>query len=186
MLLVISGPSGVGKTTITHHVEKQLHGVFSVSLTTRAKTANDTEGVDYHFVSQTEFERARDAGELLEWAEVYPGCSYGTPRKPVEAAIAAGRLVILEIDVDGAIQIKQLMPDAFSLFMLPPNEQVLLQRLRGRKREDETIIQRRFAKAKHEIIKAWQCGVYDEFIINRDLDHAVHEAVSLVGARLGR
>jgi guanylate kinase len=184
LLLIISGPSGVGKTTITHHVERELGGVFSVSLTTRTKAAGDREGVDYHFVSQAEFDRAKDAGELLEWAEVYAGCSYGTPRKPVEDALTAGRLMILEIDVDGALQVTQKMPEAFSIFVLPPNENVLLERLRTRKRDDESVILRRFAKAKREIIKAWDSGIYNEFVVNRDLDHAVQEAVELVRKRM--
>ncbi len=184
MLLVISGPSGVGKTTITHHVERELGGVFSVSVTTRQKTADDIEGRDYYFVDLPEFERRRDAGELLEWAEVYPGCCYGTPRKPVEDALKAGRLMILEIDVDGAIQIKEKLPQMYGLFVMPPNERVLLDRLRNRGRDDEAVIQRRFAKAKREIIKAWDCGVYEQFVVNRDLDHAVSEAVQLVSDEL--
>jgi guanylate kinase len=184
LLLVISGPSGVGKTTITHHVERELGGVFSVSVTTRAKTADDVEGRDYFFVDMPEFERRRDAGELLEWAEVYPGCCYGTPRQPVEDALRSGRLLILEIDVDGAIQIKQKLPGMFGMFVMPPNERVLLERLRSRGREDESVIQRRFAKAKREIIKAWECGAYDQFVVNRDLDHAVTEAVQLVSDEL--
>lgn len=184
LLLVISGPSGVGKTTITQHVQRELNALFSVSLTTRPKAAGDREGVDYHFVSQAEFDQARAAGELLEWAEVYPGCSYGTPRKPVEEALANGKVMILEIDVDGAIQVKASHPEVFSIFVLPPNEGVLLQRLRDRKRDDEAVIQRRFAKAKREIVKAWECGVYDQFIVNRDLAHAVKEAVSLVRSHM--
>lgn len=186
LLLVISGPSGVGKTTITHHVERELGGVFSVSVTTRPKSPDDVEGRDYCFVDQAEFNRRRDAGELLEFAEVYPGCSYGTPRQPVEAALAAGRLMILEIDVDGAIQIKDKLPHMFGLFVLPPNERVLLDRLRRRGRDDEAVIQRRFAKAKREIIKAWDCGIYDEFIVNRDLDPTVNIAIRLVQKELER
>ncbi len=183
LLLVISGPSGVGKTTITHHVERELHGVFSVSATTRPKTDADTQGRDYDFVSVEEFKRRRDAGELLEWAEVF-GHFYGTPRKPVDEAVALGRLMILEIDVEGAVQVKRLMPEALAMFVLPPNQRVLLERLRKRGREDEGVIQKRFAKAKFEIIRAWECGVYDEFIVNRDLDHAVNEAVGLVRRRM--
>jgi len=184
LLLIISGPSGVGKTTITHHVEQKLDGIFSVSVTTRTKTPADVEGRDYLFVSPDRFAAMRDAGELLEWAEVYKGCCYGTPRGPVREAITAGRLMILEIDVEGAVQIKRQMPDAFAMFVLPPNEQVLLERLRRRAREDEAVIQQRFAKAKAEIIRAWECGVYDEFIVNRDLDHAVKEAVELVRSEM--
>lgn len=182
MLLIISGPSGVGKTTITHEVERELGAVFSVSLTTRPKADGDQEGVDYHFVSRAEFDRARDGDELLEWAEVYQGFCYGTPRKPVEEALAVGRLMILEIDVNGAAQVKAKMPDAFALFLLPPNLDELGERLRNRGREGDSVIQKRFAKAKAEIIEAWQSGVYNEFIVNRDLDHAVSECVSLIRA----
>lgn len=184
MLLVISGPSGVGKTTITHHVEQALGAVFSVSVTTRTKTPADVEGRDYYFIDQQRFDQMRQAGELLEWAQVYAGCCYGTPRAPVEEAVAAGRLVILEVDVQGAVQIKAQMPGAFGLFVLPPNEKVLLERLRRRAREDEALIQKRFAKAKAEIIRAWECGVYDEFIVNRDLEHAAGEAVGLVRSEM--
>jgi len=183
LLLIISGPSGVGKTTITHQVERELQAEFSVSITTRAKAMGDKGGLDYHFVSQGEFNKARDNNELLEWAEVYPGLSYGTPRKPVEEALTQGKLVILEIDVDGAMQVKEKIPQAFSIFVLPPNESVLLERLTARGRDDHSAIQRRFAKAKREIIKAWESGVYDEFIVNRDLSHTVKEAVSLVSKR---
>ncbi|MEX2215490.1 MAG: guanylate kinase [Phycisphaeraceae bacterium] len=186
LLLIISGPSGVGKTTITHEVERQLGGEFSVSMTTRAQAPGDQPDVDYHFVTMEEFIAARDRGELLEWAEVYADLCYGTPRQPVDDALAAGRLMILEIDVDGAIQIKEKMPEAFAVFVLPPNEQTLLDRLRSRKREDEATIQKRFAKAKREIVKAWECGAYDEFIVNRDLNKAVAEAVGLVNLEVGR
>ncbi len=186
LLLIISGPSGVGKTTITHHVERVLGGEFSVSLTTRKPGPGDRDGIDYHFVSMEKFAQARDGGELLEHAEVYPGLCYGTPRKPVDKALAEHRLMILEIDVDGAIQVKKKMPDAYSLFVLPPNEHVLLERLRARGRDDEAAIQRRFAKAKREIVKAWECGVYDQFIVNRDLNHAVNEAVQLVQTEMAR
>ena len=185
MLLVISGPSGVGKTTITHRVEKELNAVFSVSVTTRPKTETDREGIDYCFIGVEEFKRRRDAGELLEWAEVF-GNFYGTPRKPVMEAMAQGRLVILEIDVEGAIQIKHNLPESYAVFVLPPNERVLLSRLRKRAREDESVIQRRFAKAKFEINHAWECGAYDEFIVNRDLEHAVREAVGLIRAEMSK
>jgi guanylate kinase len=183
MLLIISGPSGVGKTTITRQVERQLGGVFSVSMTTRPKTSDDIEGVDYHFVSEKQFLRARDEGELLEWAKVFDNY-YGTPRKPVQEALADGRLMILEIDVDGAAQIKRNMPEAFAIFVLPPSEDVLLDRLRSRKREDEATIQRRFADAKHEMRLARELGIYDQFIVNDNLARAVQEAVDLVRARI--
>lgn len=185
MLLVISGPSGVGKTTITHEVVKQLQGVFSVSLTSRPASATDRDGVDYHFVTAQEFIRRRDAGELLEWADVF-GNYYGTPRQPVEKALSEGRLMILEIDVQGAIQIKHNLPQAFAIFILPPSEDVLLERLRKRQREDESVIQRRFAKAKHEIEKARQSGAYDRFVVNDNLAEAIDQVIREVKVEMAR
>jgi len=179
LLAIISGPSGVGKSTITRAVRQQLNTLFSISVTTRPKTAEDADGVTYSFVSQAEFDRRRDAGDFLEWAEVFGHC-YGTPRKPVMDAIAAGKIVILEIDVQGAIQIKRTLPHAFGVFILPPDEQTLLQRLRDRKREDESVIQRRFAKAKPEIDLAKTSGAYDCFIVNDDLDTAITQTVDAI------
>lgn len=185
LLLIISGPSGVGKTTMTRHVEKQVNAWFSVSMTTRPQSPADAEGIDYYFVTREQFEQARDAGQLLEWAE-YSGNCYGTPRKPVEEQLAAGRIVLLEIDVAGAAQVKRAMPDAYALFVLPPTENVLLERLRRRKREDEATIQRRFARAKEEIELAQTSGIYARFIVNDSLDEAVREAVDAVRSELNR
>ncbi len=179
MLLIISGPSGVGKTTITHEVVKQLGAVFSVSMTTRPITGKDREGVDYCFVDRAEFEAERDAGNLLEWAEVF-GHYYGTPRAAVETAMDAGKVVILEIDVEGAVLVKEAMPEAFALFVKPPSEEELLQRLRRRAREDEATIQRRFGQARREIARADECGAYNAFVVNDDLAHAIEEAVGLI------
>lgn len=191
LLLIISGPSGVGKTTITRAVEERVAGAeFSVSVTTRAKTAADTEGKDYSFVDEGSFVGMIGRGDLLEHAEVF-GNRYGTPRAWVEDRLAAGAVVILEIDVQGAIQVKRAMPGAFGIFVLPPSEEALLQRLRDRKREDEASIQRRFREAQREIRAAHESTaggpVYDEFIVNRDLDEAIGQAVGLVErARLAR
>ncbi len=180
MLLVISGPSGVGKTTITRAVERSIPGsVFSVSATTRAKTEADVEGVDYHFVTESRFDQMVREGAFLEWAGVF-GKRYGTPRAWVEEQLARGRLVILEIDVEGAKQVKQAMPEAFGLFILPPSEDELLRRLRSRKREDEALIQKRFAEAQREIAEAGRCGSYDAFITNDELERAIREAVDTV------
>lgn len=186
LLLVISGPSGVGKTTITHEVERRLGGVFSVSVTTRPKTAADVEGRDYYFISNEEFARRRDAGDLLEWATVFGRYSYGTPRGPVLDQLAQGRLMILEIDVQGALQIKQKLKDAFMLFVLPPSDEELLRRLRARGRDSDEAIQRRFDEAQHEIKTARESGAYDAFIVNDDLKTAIEQACALVEKRRGR
>ena len=186
LLIVISGPSGVGKTTITHQLVERLGASFSVSMTTRAKTAADREGVDYYFVDEGRFRSAIEGGELLEWAEVF-GNYYGTPRGPVEAELAAGRDVILEIDVAGGTQVKGKLSEAVTLFVLPPSEEVLLERLRGRAREDEATIQRRFAEAKREIGAAKTGGAYEHFVVNEDLERAIEEAVGVVeGVRVER
>jgi guanylate kinase len=185
MLLIISGPSGVGKTTITRAVERSIpDAVFSISATTRQATGLDVDGVDYMFISDAEFERRRAAGEFLETA-VYAGNKYGTLRGPVEAQLARGRLMILEIDVEGAKQVKAKMPGAFALFILPPSEAVLLDRLRSRKRDSEEAIARRFAAARQEIAEARRCGVYDAFVVNDVLERAIEEALGLVRARRG-
>src|SRR5262245_26162158 len=186
MLLVISGPSGVGKTTITRGVERSIpDAVFSVSATTRQKTPADVEGVDYHFVTDDEFERMRGAGEFLESAGIY-GKKYGTPRAWVEEQLRRGRLVILEIDVQGGIQVKAKRSDAFCIFILPPDEGTLLQRLRDRKRDDEATIQRRFSQAQAEIAQARTCRVYDHFLVNQDLQGAIASAVELISAERSR
>lgn len=187
LLLIISGPSGVGKTTITRAVRTRTPGaVVSVSMTTRPRTAVDREGVDYYFVDETAFLGMIERNELLEHAEVF-GKRYGTPRKPVEDRLAEGHVVILEIDVQGAEQVRAAMPDAFGVFILPPSEDELLQRLRDRQREGEEAIQRRFSEAKREMDAARSGGIYDAFVVNRDLDAAINETLGLVEqARLAR
>lgn len=186
MLLIISGPSGVGKTTVTRGVERSIaDSVFSVSVTTRPKTPADVEGVDYHFVDEDEFNRLEQHGELLESAYVF-GQKYGTPRQWVDEQLQRGRLVILEIDVKGARQVKARRADAYGIFILPPSEDVLLERLRNRKREPESVIQRRFAEAKREIDEAKASGVYDEFLVNEHLQETIDKAISLVNARRRR
>lgn len=180
MLLIISGPSGAGKTTITRAVERTIPGsVFSVSCTTRPKAPTDVEGVDYHFIDDHAFDTMVRQDEFLEWVNLF-GKKYGTPKGWVEEQLSRGRLVILEIDVVGAMKVKARIPGAFMLFILPPDEQTLLDRLRARKREDEAAIQRRFAEAQREMVQARQSGVYDRFIVNKVLDDAIAEAVEAV------
>lgn len=186
LLLIISGPSGAGKTTITRGVERSISdSVFSVSWTTRPRTDADVEGVDYHFVNDEEFEAMKAQGGFLETAGIY-GKKYGTPRDWVGEQLKRGRLVILEIDVEGAKQVKSRLPEAYSVFILPPSEEVLLQRLRSRKREDEAAIQRRFGAAQREIAEGRSCGVYDLFIVNEKLDESIKTAIDAVEAERAR
>lgn len=186
MIAIFSGPSGVGKTTITRAVERSIPGaVFSVSATTRPRTAADVDGVDYHFVTDEVFDGMVARNEFLEWVDLF-GKKYGTPRLWVQEQISRGRLVILEIDVVGAQKVKAQVPDAFGVFIEPPSEEVLLERLRARKREEEAVIQRRFAEARREIAQARAGGVYDRFIVNDVLDHAIRLAVGSVQGELAR
>ncbi len=182
LLLMISGPSGVGKTTITRGVERSIaDSVFSVSCTTRAKTDADVEAVDYHFLSNDEFQKLIDKDAFLEWADVF-GKKYGTRKKWVDEQLSRGRLVILEIDVEGAKQVKAKVPDAFGLFILPPSEDELLRRLKSRKRESDELIAKRFAEAKREIAEAKACNAYDKFLVNENLEEAIEEAIMIVKA----
>ncbi|MCE2881827.1 MAG: guanylate kinase [Planctomycetaceae bacterium] len=183
ILLVVSGPSGVGKTTIVHEVIRRLGGEFSVSATTRARTERERDGVDYHFVDQATFQRWIDEDRFLEYAQVFGRSWYGTLRSQVEHALAEGKLIVLDIDVQGARDVKSRMPGAFSVFVLPPDEDTLLRRLHARGREDETAIGRRYAEAKKEIDFAKSSGVYDAFIVNDDLEIAIDALCDLVRTR---
>jgi guanylate kinase len=183
LLLVVSGPSGVGKTTIVHEVIRRLGGEFSVSATTRARTERERDGVDYHFVDQATFQKWIDAGRFLEYAQVFGRSWYGTLQDQVEQALCEGKLIVLDIDVQGARSVKQRMPGAFTVFVLPPDEATLLKRLHARGREDEAAIERRFAEAKTEIDFARTSGVYDAFVVNDDLELAIDQVCDLVRAQ---
>jgi guanylate kinase len=183
LLVVISGPSGVGKTTIVRAVKERLNGMFSVSATTRPRSEQEQDGVDYHFLSEEEFTTRLAAGQMLEHAQVFGKHRYGTLRGPVDEALDAGRLVILEIDVQGACQVRDAAPEAFMIFILPPNEGALLERLRGRGRDTEEAIQRRFEEARREIGLARSREVYDAFVTNDDLARAQDETCELIRSR---
>jgi guanylate kinase len=175
-LFVVSGASGSGKTTLLQAAFKSIPGLeFSVSATTRAARDGERSGVDYHFVDRPAFLNLLDSHALLEHAEVY-GNFYGTPRKPVDDALAEGRSIVLDIDVQGAAQVRRAHPEAVSVFILPPNLGAIEARLRARGLDDDAIIARRVREAAEQLREA---GEYDYFVMNDDLSsaHAQFQAV---------
>ncbi len=166
LLIVISGPSGVGKGTIMKEFihDEDLKLAYSVSMTTRKQRPGEVDGVNYYFVSRDEFERARDHGELLECAE-FVGNYYGTPVAEVERLRNEGKNVILEIEVQGAAQVVEKVPDALTIFIVPPSMEELEKRIRGRATEPEEIIQERLAKASKELEMS---GQYRYVVCNDD------------------
>ena len=179
VLLVISAPSGAGKGTIIKRLMDDDRSLkLSVSATTRAPRPGEIDGEDYFFLSREEFDDLVKNGEMLEHAE-YVGNYYGTPRQPVEDWMDQGHDVVLEIEVKGGAQVKQLMPECVSIFILPPSMKVLEKRLRGRGTEDEETIQKRLAKAREEIPHAKD---YDYIVYNDALEDAVSDLRAIIKA----
>ncbi len=178
-VIVVSAPSGAGKTTVLARVLDELAGIrFSVSHTTRSPRGHERDGVEYHFVDRERFLGLRDAGGLLEWAEVH-GNLYGTGFAEVERAQREGLDLLLDVDVQGAAQVRRRIPDAVTVFLLPPSYQALERRLRGRAQDDEQAIRRRLAMAGREI------GSFENYhyaIVNEDLEVCVEELKSIVRA----
>jgi guanylate kinase len=173
--LIVSSPSGAGKTTLTARLLSRVENLrFSVSHTTRKPRGNEQNGREYHFVDRSEFERLIAKDGFLEWAEVH-GNFYGTSSAELEHSSAA-RGVIFDIDHQGARQIKSSSPDAVAVFILPPSMQVLEQRLRGRRSEDEATVQRRFRVALEEIA---HYGLFDYVLVNDDLEQATTQLISI-------
>ena len=171
-LIVLSGPSGVGKGSLLkrlrrHHPELQL----SISATTRQPRAGEVHGQHYYFVSREKFQTMAKNGELLEWAEFAGNC-YGTPKEPIEQAIAQGRRVILEIELVGARQVRASFPDAMQIFVAPPDVQALEDRIRTRGQESESAIAKRLARAKVELAAASE---FDVRIVNDNFEQALAE-----------
>ena len=177
-LTVLSGPSGVGKTTVvrelrTHHPEVWL----SVSVTTRFPRPGEVDGVHYHFVTDARFDEMVAGGELLEWAVVHGSARYGTPRGPVEEALAAGRPALLEIDLQGARQVRAAMPDATLVFVAPPSWEELVRRLVGRGTEPEAVIERRLATAREELAAEPE---FDVTLVNTSVQDVVDRLLALM------
>jgi len=177
-VIVLTAPSGAGKTTIAHRVLEAMPEMqFSVSATTRSPRPDETDGEDYHFLSVEEFRARIETGELLEYEEVYPDRLYGTLRSEVETKSQDGP-VLLDIDVNGALNVKDLYgDDALVLFVAPPSKEVLRTRLKGRGTEDEDALADRLARADRELEQA---DVFDGIVVNDDLDAAVEETLARI------
>lgn len=182
-VFIISAPSGSGKSTLVSHLLRRVPGLrFSVSYTTRPPRANEQDGVDYHFISRDEFKQRLARNEFLEWAEVF-GNFYGTHASELEWAQAAGQDLVLDIDVKGARQLKEKIPEAVSIFILPPSREVLEQRLRARSQDSAPVIERRLREAAEEIRNYPQ---YDYVLVNRDVEATTGQLASIVTSHRSR
>lgn len=178
-VFIISAPSGSGKSTLVHRLLKTVPDLnFSISYTTRQPRPAEINGVDYNFISRQEFEERLEKNEFLEYATVF-GNYYGTNRCSLEAAARSGKDLVLDIDVQGARQLKVAIPEAISIFVLPPSRDVLEQRLRARSQDSEEVIQRRLRGAAEEVRNYSQ---YDYVLINRELEDASGRLVAIVRA----
>ena len=176
-LTVVSGPSGVGKSSVVGELRKLEPDVwFSVSVTTRKARPGEVDGAHYHFVDRAEFDAMVADGRLLEWAEFAGNC-YGTPREPVEKALAEGRPAVLEIELQGARQVRAAMPEARLVMLMPPSWEELVGRLTGRGTESEAAVQARLAEAERELAAA---GEFDHRLVNADVREAAEHLLNLI------
>ncbi len=181
--VVLSAPSGAGKTTIAKALVKGGEDVvFSISATTRPARDHEVDGVDYYFLSEPDFRAMIEADEFVEWAEVH-GHLYGTSRKALQDARDTGRFLILDVDVQGAMQVRQRVEDAVLVFVLPPSADALVERLRERGTEGEDTLSRRIKNARDELEQASQ---FDYIVVNENLDQAIEEVQSIVLAHSRR
>ena len=180
LLVVISGPSGVGKGTVRKALfNMPKHNlVYSVSMTTREKREGEVDGVDYYFVSKEEFQKRRKEGKFLETAE-FVGNYYGTPLDKVNDQLDAGNEVVLEIEVEGAIQVKRKVPDCVMIFIVPPGKQALYDRLKRRGTENDQVIQERIEKANREFKLA---HLYDYIVVNDEVNNAADRIMAIIRA----
>lgn len=176
-IFIISAPSGTGKTTICKEIIKQIPGIiFSVSYTTRPKRKGEVDGVDYFFISDSEFDKKIKENFFIEWAEVY-GKRYGTSREFLKKSISEGKDVLLEIDVQGARNIKRLLPHSIAIFILPPSIQELERRMKQRNENSKNDMILRLMKARDEIMKS---TFYDYIVINDELNGAIEKIKSII------
>ena len=179
-VIVLSAPSGTGKSSIIKRLLEypELNLGFSVSATSRAPRGAEQHGVEYYFISHEEFKRRADAGDFVEWEEVYPGTCYGTIKSEVTRVTEAGRNLIMDIDVKGGLNVKKCFGDqALTIFILPPSKEELERRLRGRGTDAEEVIRKRLDKADFELSFAPQ---FDVRVVNDDLERAVEEVRRLI------
>lgn len=183
-LVVLAGPTAVGKGTVASYIRRHHPDVrLSVSATTRAPRPGEVEGESYYFVDDAEFDRMVEAGELLEWATVHNAFRYGTPRRVVDEAIAAGNSVLLEIDIQGARSVRRAMPEATLVFLLPPTWDELVRRLVGRGTESPSEQQRRLETAKVELAAVDE---FDHQVVNHEVGEAAQKVVDLMRSHKGR
>lgn len=180
-IVVLAGPSAVGKSTVVARLIDQIPGLFfSVSMTTRDPRPGEVDGKDYLYVSREQFQNHIDSGKMLEWAEIHGGLQLsGTPREPVENALAEGRPVLVEVDLVGARNVKELLPESRTVFLAPPSWEVLVERLTNRGTETQDVIARRLATAKTEMAAQSE---FDHIVVNDDVDKAVAEISSILNS----
>lgn len=178
-LVVLAGPSGVGKSSVVHELRKLYPDLwFSVSATTREQRPGERDGVDYRFVTAGEFDRMIKDDELLEWAEIHRGIHRsGTPREPIEQRLAAGRPALVEVDLAGARNLRKAMPEAFLVFLSPPSWEALVDRLVGRGTEEPDVVARRLQTAKEELAAQDE---FDAVVVNTDLKSAARDLLKLI------
>ncbi len=178
-LVVLAGPSAVGKSTVVRRLRGEVPNLyFSVSMTTRAPRPGEVDGTDYYFVSADDFQQRIDSGAMLEWAEIHGGLQRsGTPAGPVREALERGRPVLVEVDLAGARNIKEFMPEARTVFLAPPSWDILVERLTGRGTETEDVIERRLTTAREELDAQ---GEFDTVVVNDDVEQAVTQIARIL------
>ncbi len=179
-IIVVSAPSGAGKTTLLRYLHRRMPDLhYSISATTRPPRKNEIPGEDYYFMDKLEFSQKAEQGEFAEWQKVHDNY-YGSPREPIDRAVSEGWTVVMDIDVQGKLQLDTVYPDAVGILILPPSMEALETRLRRRGTDSEYVIKRRLENASAEITVAETQGKYEYTILNDDLEKAKQEIVQLV------